>query len=106
MDFIRPRTTRIATKSGKTCENDLPDVGNMYSGKEVEDAFMHADVQKALGSHATFGGTLDAVLKAPNRPGSVTWSTTCTTCTDAPDGLADFYKVMEVVMRNRRLLCP
>lgn len=106
VELVSPRTTRTIRKSGKTCIDELPDNGNMYSGPEVERAFAHPDVQAALKAHQTYGAESNGKLVAPDKPGSITWATSCRGCLEPPAGVSALHGVLVVLMRNRRLLCP
>ncbi|MCA9622886.1 MAG: hypothetical protein KC731_27900 [Myxococcales bacterium] len=104
--FITPATVDLQRADGSGCTGELPDEGNMYSGREVDDAFHHPDVQQALQAHQTYPDELGGTLHSPGHPGSITWATSCRGCLDPPKGVTALRRVLEVVMRNRRLVCP
>jgi hypothetical protein len=103
--FLSPRTTRTTLKSGKSCDDDLPDNGNIWTGRDVENAFTHADVQTALKTHQTYVAAIAGSLQAPGHPGSITWANTCRGCLAAPDGVKRLQDLLKGLMMNRRLLC-
>ncbi len=105
MTFIPPRTTRTALKSGPTCDNDLPDNGNIWSGRDVENTFGDQDVHAALKAHQTYVADTGGSLSAPGHLGSITWADTCRGCLAAPDGVKRLHDMLHGLMMNRRLLC-
>jgi hypothetical protein len=104
--FTPPRAVELTRADGTGCTGDLPDNGNMYSGKDVESAFADADVQKALASDQNYSAAQTASLTATGHPGTLTWASSCRGCLEEEPGVARLRGVLEVVVRNRKLVCP
>jgi hypothetical protein len=103
--FLPPRTTRTTLKSGTVCDNDLPDHGNIWTPRDVENVFSHAEVKEALKAHQTYVAATAGSLRAPGHVGSIIWADTCRGCLAAPDGVKRLHDVLKGLMMNRRLLC-
>jgi hypothetical protein len=110
VSFFSPRTVRIVHAARgdagvHSCQYDLPDNGNMYSGPEVESAFRDATVQAELRAHRTYlspdGGSITAGADRAQ------WLVACYYgCTKEPAPMQQLHQVLHVVMRNARLVCP
>ena len=49
--FFPPRTVDLVRRpdsSGHSCQEELPDLANLWGGSEIESAFLNAEVQQAL----------------------------------------------------------
>lgn len=110
VSFFSPRTVRIVHAARgdagvHSCQYDLPDNGNMYSGPEVERAFRDPVVQAELRAHHAYlspdGGSVTA---GSDR---VQWLSACYYgCTAEPAAMKQLHQVLRVVMVNARLVCP
>lgn len=112
VSFWPPRAVRIdptRPAGDRSCDSELSDNGNMYTGADVEAAFRNDDVQAALRGPAVYGVGKDATLRTTEGDagaGTLEWRAGCRACLPEPPGVARLREVLAVVVSNRRLLCP
>ncbi len=111
LTFTAPTWLRLERKSadgGKhACVSELSTgKDNMWTGPDVQNAFLDKDVQAALhGGTVHYFDASEATLRTDK--GTIEWSVRpCLYCTQPAPGLEHLRKVLTVVMMNRRSLCP
>jgi hypothetical protein len=109
LSFTKPNqvSLRRATHGPPPCVTELatgPAGGNMYTADDVIAAFEHPDVQKALRAKTEYADQPPGTVTTPDG-GVITWKASCPTCFQASQAVAHFRDVLEVLMRNRRLVC-
>lgn len=104
--FFPPKMVRVTVHDDAgthTCQTDLPDNGNMWSGADVEHGFRDATVQGSLRSHASFLGTSASISSGGD---TLVWRSACPGCALEPAPVQHFQTMMHGVLGNRRSLCP
>jgi hypothetical protein len=113
VSFFGPKTVRIvhgARPDGgvHSCQYDLPENGNMYSGRDVESAFRDPVVQAELHARHSYaspdtGNVRDGVTGADRAQ----WVSSCASgCATEPPAMKQLHQILRVVMVNARLVCP
>jgi hypothetical protein len=105
--FWPPKTIRLVRRMGRgtrVCQSELPANGNMWTGRDLEEAFRSADVQESLRTtKAPYSADAPAKLTAGDH--TITWASECDKCLAQPDGIKRLYAVLHTVAFNQGLLC-
>ena len=108
--FTPPGTVTRLTDAKTPCSYELPEGGNMYSGREVSSAWRNLEAQAAASASSAFLSPSDLPIAAEVRGGSggrIAWTPACGgLCVSGPTGAVQLRRVLHTVMVNRRGVCP
>ena len=84
------------------CQTELPDKGDVWTGRDVEQAFRSPEVQKSLTANDA-ACTADAPAKLTARDKTLRWVGEYDKCLAQSEGIDHLYDVLRTVMSN--LIC-
>jgi len=108
VEFTSPNLVHFqrGSRAWRSCRTKLGEDGNMWTGPDVEAAFVNAEVTRALESESAFQvDGANAKLTATGYPGSLSWTSKCANCPAEPPGVKHFREVMQTVTANRDAVC-
>ncbi len=110
VSFFSPRTVRIVHAARgdagvHSCQYELSDNDNMYSGADIENAFLGSVVQTELHARHSYASPHPGTLAAGSD--RVEWMSSCAHgCTNEPPTMQQFQSMLRTLMLNARLVCP